>query len=128
MRLLLDTCTFLWLLNNEPKVSVLAIQAFKNPDHSTYLSVVSVWEICLKYRLGRLPLPKPPAAMIVEARAASGIAPLALDEATALRENRLPPIHTDPFDRILVCQAIEHGLTILTPDAAIHAYPVRTLW
>ena len=61
-------------------------------------------------------------------REAHAIEPLPLDEESALHLSRLAPLHRDPFDRMLVCQAIVHGLTILTPDPLIAQYPARTVW
>ena len=77
---------------------------------------------------GRLPLPEPAAQYVPSRRQANGIASLELSEETILQLPKLPPLHGDPFDRILVCQAIVHGLAILTPDEWITRYPVRVLW
>ena len=128
MRLLLDTCTFLWLATGAPELSTPARDAFVDPANAVYLSSVSAWEIALKHRLGRLPLPEPPDRLVPRLREAHGIAPLDLAEAATLTEARLPSLHRDPFDRMLVCQAITEGLVIVTPDAAIQQYPVRCLW
>lgn len=93
-----------------------------------YLSVVSAWEITLKYMLNRLLLPEPAAQYIRTRREANGIESLGLTEETIGQLPKLPPLHGDPFDRMLICQAITHGLTILTPDEWIATYPVRVLW
>jgi len=99
-----------------------------DPSNDVYLSSVSAWEITVKHALGRLPLPEPPERYVPSQRIARGIEPLALDEEAALHLSRLPPLHRDPFDRMLVCQALIGALTIVTPDADIARYPVRTLW
>lgn len=99
-----------------------------SPDDEVYLSIVSAWEISVKYALGKLPLPASPEYFVPVQRERHGIARLELDEAAVFGTMRLPPIHRDPFDRMLVCQALVHGLTILTPDRAIRDYPVRTAW
>ncbi|HUF82656.1 MAG TPA: type II toxin-antitoxin system VapC family toxin, partial [Burkholderiales bacterium] len=70
----------------------------------------------------------PPQQFIPEQRRAHGIETLPLDEDAVLQLSRLPAIHKDPFDRMLICQAIAHGMVILTPDPLIGRYPVRTLW
>jgi len=93
-----------------------------------FLSSVSSWEIVIKYGLRRLPLPSSPERYIPEKRSEHGIAALPFDEESALNVLRLPRLHGDPFDRMLVSQAIIHGMTLLTPDEAIIQYPVRTLW
>lgn len=128
MRLLLDTCTFLWLIAGAPELSTRARDLFGDPDNDIYLSAVSAWEIAVKYGLGRLPLPEAPERFVPAQRDRHGIQPLALDEESALHLARLPRLHRDPFDRMLVCQAIVHGLVILGPDPAITQYPVRAAW
>lgn len=75
-----------------------------------------------------MPLPQPPQQFIPAQRRAHGIETLPLDEDAVLQLPRLPDIHKDPFDRMLICQAIAHGMTILTPDPLITRYPVRTAW
>ncbi len=128
MRLLLDTCTFLWILDDDPALSPAAREAFRDPDNEVFLSAVSVWEILVKHRLGRLSLPDPCAPFIQRQRQAHAIASLPLDEDAVVQLPALPDRHRDPFDRMLVCQAVAHGLILLTPDEAIRRYPIRTLW
>ena len=128
MRILLDTCTVLWLMVEPEKVSRTAQQLFHDADNDIFLSAISCWEISIKYAAGRLPLPQTPSILIHRQREKYGIAPLILDEESALYVPRLPRLHSDPFDRMLICQSIVHGMTILTPDEAIAQYPVRTLW
>ena len=128
MKLLLDTCTFLWLISDARALSPRARDLFRDPANDVFLSSVTAWEIAVKYALGRLPLPAPPERFVPEQRQHHDIAPLALDEESVLQAHRLPSLHRDPFDRMLVCQAIVHGLTILTPDPLVASYPVRTMW
>lgn len=128
MRLLLDTVAFLWIAGDAPELPESARARFTDPGNEVFLSAVSAWEIAVKHALGKLPLPGPPGDVVPELRQAHGIEPLPLAEEAALHLDRLPPLHRDPFDRMLVCQAIVHGLAILTPDEAIRRYPVRTLW
>jgi PIN domain nuclease of toxin-antitoxin system len=92
------------------------------------LSAVSVWEIASKHKAGRLPLPEPPDTLIPTERRLRGVDPLAFDEDSALQVLRLPPLHRDPFDRMLVSQAIAHSLAIVTPDPLVTQYPVRVIW
>jgi PIN domain nuclease of toxin-antitoxin system len=124
----LDTCTFLWVASGSPALSATARRLFADGDNDVYLSAVSAWEISVKHGLGRLPLPQPPSRFVPRERARHGIEALALDEGAALAVHRLPELHHDPFDRMLVCQAIAGGLTILTPDEQIAQYPVPTIW
>ena len=128
MKLLLDTCTFLWIVSGAPELSDRARTLFADPENDAYLSTVSDWEMALKHALGRLPMPEPPARFVPAQRKAHGIESLPLDEEAALHLDRLPALHQDPFDRMLVCQALVHGLAIVTPDRLIAQYPVRILW
>jgi PIN domain nuclease of toxin-antitoxin system len=77
---------------------------------------------------GRLPLTQPPERFVPAMRDAHGVAPLPIDEESALHTFRLPALHRDPFDRMLISQAIVHGLTLLTPDPLVTQYPARTMW
>ncbi len=128
MKFLLDTCTFLWLTKGSKELSPKAVDAFANPKNEVYLSAVSAWEINVKYRLGKLSLPLSPDKFIPKERKRHMIARLDLSEHDTLHLCKLPTPHKDPFDRMLVCQAIEHSLTILTPDPLITQYPIRSLW
>ena len=128
MKVLLDTNTFLWIDLDLPQLSKAARNIFENPENEIYLSSVSAWEIAIKYSIGRLPLPEPPNRYVPSRRESHGIESLSLDEESSLHLNRLPKLHRDPFDRMLVCQAIAHGLVILTPDSLITDYPVRCAW
>jgi len=128
MKLLVDTCTFLWIAAASPRLSKTAAAAFLDRNNQRYLSAASAWEIGIKHAAGRLPLPERPDIFVPMLREASGIASLDVDEESALHAGRLPGLHSDPFDRILVAQAILHGMTILTPDPAIRQYGARVLW
>ena len=128
MRLLLDTCTFLWLVGGSGELSPAARAAFADPANDVFLSAASAWEIVVEHRLGRLPLPAAPDVFVPAQRDAHGIDPLAVDEEAALHIGRLPDLHRDPFDRMLVAQAVVMGLAIVTPDETIRQYAVRTLW
>jgi PIN domain nuclease of toxin-antitoxin system len=128
VRVLLDTATFLWAVSDAPEFSEEAREIFADPENDIFLSSVSAWEIAVKYVLGKLPLPQPPERFVPVQRKQHGIDPLYLDEEAALHLIRLPLLHRDPFDRMLVCQAVVHHLVILTPDDLINQYPVRTIW
>ncbi len=128
MRLLLDTCTFLWIVGGSSQLSARAREAFADSTNEAFLSAASAWEIAVKHRLGRLPLPAPPDEFVPAQRSAHGLEPLAVDEEAALHVAKLPDLHRDPFDRMLVAQAIVGGLVLLTPDDQVRRYPARTLW
>ena len=126
--LLLDTCTFLWWATDDPSVPGTVRDRLRDQDEQVYLSAVSTWEVCIKHALGKLPLPCPPADYVPDRRRKLAIAPLGLEEPDVLAVAKLPAHHRDPFDRMLVSQAIARGLTLVTPDPAIRAYPCVTWW
>src|SRR5437763_11707888 len=103
MRILLDTCEFLWLVSGDSKLSATLVGAVRDPQNQVFLSTVSFWEISLKYDLGKLQLPQPAAQFIPLQREKHLIASLVLDEASVARLSALPALHRDPFDRMLVC-------------------------
>jgi len=128
MRLLLDTCTFLWLILDAEELTDRVKDLFADSDNEVFLSVVSTWEIAVKHAIGRLDLPEQPRHYIPEQRERHRVRFLPLDESSSLQVPTLPAIHNDPFDRMLISQALIHGLTILSPDELMKKYPVRILW
>jgi PIN domain nuclease of toxin-antitoxin system len=127
MRLLLDTHVFLWLISGDARLPAAFRDAIRDPANEVYLSVASVWEVVIKYGLGKLPLPAPPEDYLPKQRERHGIASLPIEEATLTHLAKLPLLHRDPFDRILVAQSLQHGLTVVTVDDAVRAYPVKLL-
>lgn len=103
---------------------------FAAADNFVYLSAASAWEIAIKHQAGKLKLPNnmPPFDYVREARSRHRIETLALDEESSAILNKIPDTHRDPFDRMLVCQAIANQMVILTPDPLIGQYPVLTRW
>jgi len=131
MRLLLDSCAFLWLIGQRAALPERVREAVANGDNACFLSAASLWEILVKCQAGRLEIDGrgvPPERFLIEQRGAHGVDPLPVYEEAVAQLPKLPALHRDPFDRILICQAIAEGLTIVTPDEAIRRYPVRTFW
>jgi len=124
---LLDTHIFLWFINGSTQLSTDVRDAIRDPDNEVYLSAVSIWEAIVKYQLGKLPLPEHPEMYLPKQRDLHQIASLALDESSVLQLAKLPPLHRDPFDRMLICQALQNNLTIATVDTAVSAYPVSVM-
>jgi PIN domain nuclease of toxin-antitoxin system len=124
MRLLLDTHIFLWYITGDQRVGA-AVRATIEDSDVAYLSVASIWEATIKYDLGKLPLPEPPHPWLSIQRKRHGIDSLAIDEESISRLSMLEAHHRDPFDRLLICQAIQHDLQIVTVDSAFARYPVR---
>lgn len=127
MRLLLDTHIFLWFISGDTRLPADWRDNIRDPGNAVYVSVVSLWEAIMKHALGKLPLPHPPAHYLPTQRVRHQIASLSVDEATVSHLATLPPAHRDPFDRMLVCQAIEHACTVVTVDDVFHSYPIPLL-
>ncbi len=127
MRLLLDTHIFLWLLTGDRRLPLPWVHEIRDPVNQVFLSVVSLWEALIKYQLGKLPLPEAPEIYIPRERRRHLIETLDVDEGSVVALATLPPLHRDPFDRLLIAQAIALGMTIVTVDHAIRAYPANCL-
>lgn len=128
MNLLLDTVTFLDSALAPQDISARARALIIDPGNDLYISTVSYWEVAIKYSIGKLALPESPDSFMRKIREKLGAELLPLDEESALHVVRLPMIHRDPFDRILICQAMVNGMIFLTSDSRISQYPVRTAW
>jgi PIN domain nuclease of toxin-antitoxin system len=128
MEILLDTCTFLWWVLGSKLIPERTLAVLRDPANRVLLSAVSTWEIAVKHALGRLPLPASPDELVPRLREQHHLESLPIREPETLHLARLPALHRDPFDRMLVSQAICHGLQIATPDPLVRAYPCRTFW
>ncbi len=127
MKLLLDTHAFLWFASGSKELSARARRAIENPAHIAYLSVASAWEMAIKLSLGKLTLGVP-LDDLIERGVRTGIVELAVRRAHVLGVATLPWHHRDPFDRLLVSQALVEGLQLVSADVALDRYPVRRLW
>ena len=103
MNLLLDTCSFLWIIQDSSSLSKRARAEFSQSHNTVYLSIVSVWEMLIKYKMGRLPFPEHPQDFIPKQRDLHRIESLPLNEDAVMQLAGLPDYHKDPFDRMLVC-------------------------
>ena len=128
MKLLLDTCAFIWMVSNPSKLSIAATEALDTAENELFLGLVSVLEITLKWQAGKLKLPDAPQIWIPAEIARWKLLTKEIDTASIFCSGTLPPHHKDPFDRLLVALAITQNLTIVTPDAAITKYKVQSLW
>ena len=130
MRLLLDTHTFLWWIDDAPRVSQRVRTVIADDSNTLYVSAVTGWEIAIKVAVGRLTLQShsDPSAAVLKHMDVNAIRELPVRMEHALRVATLPPLHGDPFDRLLVAQAMVDGLTIVTSDRLVAAYDVETIW
>lgn len=127
MRLLLDTHVFLWYITADPRLPASFADAIRATSNEAFLSAASVWECVIKHGLGKLPLPAAPGEYLPRQRDAHGISALPIDEGAMTHMAGLPPLHRDPFDRLLVAQTLQYGLTLVTVDDEVEAYPVPVL-
>jgi PIN domain nuclease of toxin-antitoxin system len=127
LRLLLDTHAFLWFVGEREKLASIAFQTISNPENEVFLSAAVAWEIAIKYARGKLTLPLDPAAYVLTRMLSTGIGALPITHEHALATAKLPPIHGDPFDRIMIAQAQVESLIFVTRDANNLRYQVQTL-
>lgn len=128
MNILLDTNVFIWWAQEPELLPEQVVTLCENPENDLYLSTVSATEIAIKFQKRKLYIPSHPSTFVPQERGEHHIQSLPLDESSALLLESLPPHHKDPFDRLLVCQALAHDLTILTPDPNFRKYKVKVAW
>lgn len=128
MNLLLDTCTFLWMAGDVERLSIPARKALEDARNHLILHQASLWEIQIKYQIGKLWLDDRPRSLVEVALREHDVHfhPMQNDDIWHL--GKLPSHHRDPFDRILIAHALREGMTLVTPDPNIHKYPVVCLW
>lgn len=128
MRLLIDSRAIVWWMTDDPRLSPTARQILGSSQHERFLSLASLWELSLKVAAGRLQGIGSTIGNLREASAKQAILTLPIAYEHIVRVETLPPHHADPFDRLLVAQALEEGLTILTADRALSRYPAPVVW
>jgi PIN domain nuclease of toxin-antitoxin system len=128
MRLLLDTHAFLWFLMGDPRISSSARSLIEDETHEKVLSVASLWEIAIKVGLGKLTLAEPFEVLIPREIDQAGFITLPITLPHAAIVSKLPHHHRDPFDRLLIAQAMAEGMSILSADSALDAYAITRLW
>ena len=128
MNLLLDTCTFIWLSGSPGRLSAAAQQAIEDEFNTLFLSDVSVWEITMKYALGKLPLPSPPRNWVPAQAAFFQLRRLPLEAEPLYLSGELPMVHRDPFDRLLAAQAQSVSMSVLTPDSPFRDLGAQVIW
>ena len=123
LRLLLDTQVLVWALGNNPDLGPVSRDAITDPNNDCYVSAATVWEIAIKRALGKLEAPEDLSGRIER----DGFTGLPVTLFHGEQAGALPPIHRDPFDRMLIAQAQAEGLTIVTSDSTIPRYAVQTM-
>ena len=125
---LLDTAPLIYLMGAEASVPSPVRQELADPKSEVFYSQISLWEIQIKYQLGKLPLADEPAFVLPRELAKYEFTRLDLTDAAIFGLSRLPRIHGDPFDRILIMQAKLTGSTLVSPDKTFSRYPVEVIW
>lgn len=126
-RLLLDTHAFLWWVGDAPELSAAARRAIADVNHECYLSVASCWEMAIKASLGKLKLTMTVERFVSEQLSANGFSLLNIELRHAAKVEKLPFHHRDPFDRLLIAQAMTEKLTIVTVDSVFSDYGVKVI-
>ncbi|MBL8218830.1 MAG: type II toxin-antitoxin system VapC family toxin [Bryobacterales bacterium] len=127
MKVLLDTHIFLWAITDDPRLTNKQRAVFLDGGNDLYLSLASVWEMLIKVGIGKLPLPQPASPYIHKHAEKNRIVTLGIHAAHLAELEKLPPLHRDPFDRMLVAQARAEKMPILSSDPALKKYGVKLL-
>lgn len=128
MRCLLDTHAFLWWISDDARLSSTARRILEDSENDIVFSAVSAWEIAIKSQLGRITFADDPAIVVREQLSANGFHQLDIEVRHALQVFSLPMLHRDPFDRLLIAQAVVEEVSLLSSDAAIQAYNIPIIW
>ncbi len=128
MQVLLDTNAFLWWVTDDDKLSKTSRSLIGNPENMIFFSVVSAWEIVIKYQLGKLPLPEPAKSYIPKRVEHYDFILLVISMRDVLEISNLPNHHKDPFDRLLIAQGRIKNLPIVTADEKFKLYGTEIIW
>ena len=128
MRVLLDTHSFLWFIAGDIRLSPTARRLIEDVDNQPLLSMASLWEMAIKLSIGKLHLGRPFETLIPEQMHLNGIQPLPIEMDHVMVVARLPFYHRDPFDRLLIAQAMVEQIPIVSGDPAFDLYPIQRLW
>lgn len=128
LQLLLDTHTFIWLAVNPTRLSARAATLIQDPRNMLYLSLSSIWEMQLKLQTGKLHFNLPLPQLVADHQQTNGIRLLPLAPTHIYALDQLPFHHKDPFDRLLIAQALIEQLPLLSADTIFTAYPIQLLW
>ena len=128
MKILLDTGMLLWAVGDEHKLNSRAAEMIRSKNSALFLSAASVWEIAIKYAIGKLPLHVEPEEFVPAAVTGLGIEALDITAVHAVAAGKLPKHHEDPFDRMLIAQANAENMVLLTGDRIFEKYKVQYVY
>ena len=127
MNYLLDTHVFLWFIKDDPALNSKAKTLIEEPENSIYFSIASMWEMAIKVSLGKLQMPSPFNEFVQSQLIENKVTLLDIKTRHTEIVATMPFHHRDPFDRMLICQAMEHGLMIATVDDIFQSYAISLL-
>jgi PIN domain nuclease of toxin-antitoxin system len=128
MKYLLDTMVWLWSVGPTDKIGSAGLEILSDGKQDIYFSAASSWEIAIKTKLGKFDLPAPPTGYVPKRLAEQGIQSLSVTQSHSLKVYDLPLHHSDPFDRLIIAQALAENMVILTADRAFKEYTVELIW
>jgi PIN domain nuclease of toxin-antitoxin system len=128
MRLLLDTHALIWWVSSSEQLPQKMLSLLEDAENSLFLSVASIWEMQIKCQNGKLELGKPLAQLISNQQVSNGLKILLVEPSHVYALQGLPDVHRDPFDRIMMAQAIVEDLGFVSADHVLSGYPVRSIW
>lgn len=128
MRILLDTQAFLWFLLNDPRLSETALDTICDPDNEVNISPASYWEIAIKVSLGKYTLSEPYREFMERQLRENRFRILAIEPKHTAILTELPFYHRDPFDRLIIAQAIQEGIPAVSSDSEFDSYPITRIW
>ena len=128
MKYLLDTMVWLWSVGSTDKIGKAGLEILTSGDQEVYFSAASSWELAIKAKLGKFRLPEEPVKYVPKRLAEQGIRSLSVTQNHSLKVYDLAFHHHDPFDRLIIAQALSEGLVILTSDRVFEKYPIDVVW
>lgn len=128
MRYLLDTMVWLWSVGPSQTIGTAGLKILASSEEEVYLSAASSWEIAIKTKLGKFQLPEAPGHYVPKRLSEQGIRSLPINQDHSLRVYDLPSHHSDPFDRLIIAQAMVEEMTVLTSDRVFEKYPIDVIW
>jgi PIN domain nuclease of toxin-antitoxin system len=128
MKYLLDTMVWLWSVGSSENIGEAGLHILNSGEEEIYFSAASCWEIAIKTRLGKFRLPEEPVRYVPKRLAEQGIRSLSVTQNHSLKVYELPLHHHDPFDRLIIAQALSEDMVILTSDRTFSKYPAEVLW
>ncbi|MCY3977867.1 MAG: type II toxin-antitoxin system VapC family toxin [Chloroflexi bacterium] len=128
MRYLLDTSAFFWYVSDHQRLSSVAAERMKDPPSIFHLSLVSIWEVAIKFNMGKLDLPLPFDEFVDKTIHSYSLRLLNIQIPHLRRVARMPLHHRDPFDRLLIAQSQVENIPVITSDAAFDSYEIQRVW